>query len=82
MGHNGGTVTQCYSIGRSVGRTTSAGWWGTTDGTIDAVLQHRRGQWHGDFVGGLVGDNGGTVTQCYSTGAVSGGYRHVGGLVG
>ncbi|MCU0917015.1 MAG: hypothetical protein MUC88_21000, partial [Planctomycetes bacterium] len=36
----------------------------------------------GLFVGGLVGDNlQGAVTQCYSTGAVSGG-RYVGGLVG
>jgi hypothetical protein len=43
----------------------------------------------GRYVGGLVGSNGiwlsedagGTVTQCYSTGAVSG-KEHVGGLVG
>ncbi|MBM4029790.1 MAG: hypothetical protein FJ280_30985, partial [Planctomycetes bacterium] len=35
-----------------------------------------------DYVGGLVGENdSGTLTQCYSTGAVSGG-RDVGGLVG
>jgi hypothetical protein len=33
-------------------------------------------------VGGLVGDNDGTVTQCYSTGAVSGTGYSVGGLVG
>ena len=36
----------------------------------------------GDSVGGLVGYNwGGTLTQCYATGAVSGG-TSVGGLVG
>jgi len=35
----------------------------------------------GSFVGGLVGENEGTVTQCYSTGAVCGGLG-VGGLVG
>jgi hypothetical protein len=35
----------------------------------------------GNYVGGLVGDNRGTVTQCYSTGTVSG-YGYVGGLVG
>ena len=29
----------------------------------------------GDYVGGLVADNGGTATQCYSTGAVSGSSR-------
>jgi len=35
----------------------------------------------GGHAGGLVGDNGGRVTDCYSTGAVSGTYL-VGGLVG
>jgi len=35
----------------------------------------------GYFVGGLVGQNSGTMTECHSTGAVSGG-SHVGGLVG
>ncbi len=35
----------------------------------------------GDYVGGLVGRNGGTVSQCYSAGRVSGGWG-VGGLVG
>ncbi len=41
----------------------------------------------GDHVGGLLGSNGGsfigggTVTQCYSTGKISG-YSYVGGLVG
>ena len=35
----------------------------------------------GDQVGGLVGDNEGYVTHCYSTGAVTG-VNYVGGLVG
>jgi len=35
----------------------------------------------GDCVGGLVGQNRGSITSSYSTGAVSG-YRNVGGLVG
>ena len=35
-----------------------------------------------EYVGGLVGDNGGTVTDCYSTGSVSGTEWFVGGLVG
>jgi rhodanese-related sulfurtransferase len=36
-----------------------------------------------DSIGGLVGLNwGSTVTNCYSTGTVNGGYRYVGGLVG
>jgi len=35
----------------------------------------------GGYVGGLVGESGGSVTQCWSAGAVSGGWS-VGGLVG
>jgi len=35
----------------------------------------------GDCVGGLAGQNEGTVTRCYSSGAAKGGYK-VGGLVG
>jgi len=35
----------------------------------------------GDYIGGLVGRNGGNVTHCYSTGSVSG-TGTVGGLVG
>ncbi|MCF7708645.1 MAG: hypothetical protein K9N52_07085, partial [Verrucomicrobia bacterium] len=34
-----------------------------------------------DYVGGLVGWNEGTITSCYATGAVSGGWN-IGGLVG
>jgi len=33
------------------------------------------------MIGGLVGTNGGTVTDCYATGSVSG-LNHVGGLIG
>jgi len=36
----------------------------------------------GDYVGGLVGWKGGTLTRCHSTGTVSGSGYFVGGLVG
>ncbi len=36
----------------------------------------------GSHVGGLVGDNRGTVADCYSTGTISGYWWSVGGLVG
>ena len=36
----------------------------------------------GSVVGGLVGENNGSINNCYSTGTVSGGRMHVGGLVG
>lgn len=38
----------------------------------------------GDYLGGLVGNNEGTISSCYVTGSVSGGYieDYVGGMVG
>ena len=81
VGYNDGTVTQCYSTGavsravRHVGGLVGYNRW-----HCDPVLQHRCGQRQLGRVGGLVGCNGGTVTQCYSTGAVSGS-SSVGGLV-
>jgi hypothetical protein len=36
----------------------------------------------GDYVGGMVGDNWGTVNNSYSTGSVTGHFGRVGGLVG
>ncbi len=36
----------------------------------------------GDYGGGLVGDNEGTITNSYTSGSVSGGYYNIGGLAG
>ena len=47
---------------------------GLTDPNVDAGT--------GDNVGGLVGYNYGTVSNCYASGAVTGTDYHVGGLVG
>ncbi len=35
-----------------------------------------------DYTGGLIGQNNGTITNCYATGAVSSDYLNVGGLIG
>ena len=42
------------------------------------------GEYHSYYLGGLVGENNGSVSRCYSTGSVKGGDRswRVGGLVG
>jgi hypothetical protein len=37
---------------------------------------------NGDYVGGLVGENYGSISNCYSTGSVGGAEDYVGGLVG
>jgi hypothetical protein len=85
VAYNYGAVTDCYSngdvsgsgagaVGGLVGRNTGgAVTQCCSSGTVSGT--------GGDDVGGLVGDNGGTVTDCYSTGAVSGN-SFVGGLVG
>jgi hypothetical protein len=87
VGHNGGSVAQCYSTGvvsgsgqhGSIGGLVGYNWGALTQCYSTGVVSGT------DHVGGLVGENGygviGTVTQCYSTGTVSG-KDFVGGLVG
>jgi len=95
VGSNGGTVTQCYStgavdgdecVGGLAGSNGNGDWLGT-----GGVLTHCHSACtvSGDSdVGGLVGTNLGSVSQCYSTGAVRGTGTSdalsvgVGGLVG
>ncbi|MBN2129785.1 MAG: hypothetical protein JW741_09825 [Sedimentisphaerales bacterium] len=60
------------------------GYWRPPLGTVvkNLAVADVRISGTGDYVGGLVGHNyGGTVTQCYSSGLVSGS-SYVGGLVG
>ena len=87
VGWNPGTVTQCYSTGLVNG----------TGGCVGGLLGQNNGhvtQCYStavvngeDYVGGLVGFNGGCclagdIAQCYSIGAVSGTGFYIGGLVG
>ena len=60
--------------------TMSAGWRGTTRES-DPLLQHGVVIGSGEYIGGLVGQSYGTLTQSYSTAVVSGN-TYVGGLVG
>jgi len=62
-------------FGRLVGNSGSAGQVKNL-GVVDANITGT-----GDYVGGLVGESWGSLTHCYSTGAVSGSYD-VGGLIG
>jgi hypothetical protein len=89
MGENyDGTVTCCNSTGVIVGDYQVGGLVGL-NGSFNTgasvVYCFSTGAVYGnDYVGGLVGQNYayGEVTQCYSTGAVSGDGNDVGGLVG
>jgi len=81
-GQNSGEVTNCYSNGTVTGYRDVGGLVGINAGSISS--SYSSGSVSGtDHVGGLVGDNrSGTVTQCFSTGTVSGVYGYIGGLVG
>jgi hypothetical protein len=83
IGHNDGTVSNCYSTGSVNGQDFVGGLVGGNGGTVGTVSNcYSTGSVNGqDFVGGLVGFNGGTVSNCYSTGSVNG-RGVVGGLIG
>ncbi len=82
VAHNRGAVTQCFSSGVANGGVYVGGlvgyndyYGGTATGCYSAVAVR------GHVSGGLIGYNAGAVTQCYSTGVVTGyGVSHVGGL--
>ena len=84
VGQNSGSVTNCYNIGDVSGKISVGGVVGYNDGAsvtncynTDSVTVTGSG----GRVGGVVGDNRGTVENCYNTGTVSGS-DHVGGVVG
>jgi hypothetical protein len=86
VGDNQGTVTQSYSTGTVSGPAIVGGLVGRNgdDATVvqcysTAAVRGTR-EWS-QCVGGLVGENRGHVTNCYSTGTVDGNHD-VGGLVG
>jgi hypothetical protein len=81
IGHNNGTVSNCYSTGSVNGKGGVGGLIGWNVGTVSNC--YSTGSVNGTtLVGGLVGFNhNGIVSNCYSTGSVEG-YYHVGGLVG
>jgi len=87
VGYNDGDVIKCHSIATVTGDRIVGGLVGSGCGTISESSSG--GNVYGGsgsnsgMIGGLVGSNnrGGSITSCYSTGAVAG-YDDVGGLVG
>ena len=83
VANNSGAVTNCHSTGVLSGGAYVGGLVGYSDyrGTVTGC--HSAGAVRGYTIGGLVGYNEGPVTQCYSTGVVTGADASpVGGLVG
>jgi len=78
------TVDQCFSMGYAASMFRTGGLVGSNEasGTItNSYSTAAVNGGGGNSFGGLVGGNYATVSHCYSSGPVSGGYR-VGGLVG
>jgi hypothetical protein len=88
VGGNGGGISNCYSTGAVTGGDESVyigGLVGLNYGSISDCYSTSTvsGSSWSEYIGGLVGFNneGGTITNCYSIGSVSG-TDYVGGLVG
>jgi len=88
VGENNGNITACYATDSVNGYSNVGGLAGYnygygTVGTISACYATGTVIGTLEYVGGLVGFNGGTttITTCYATGAVSGS-NYVGGMAG
>ena len=86
VGQNfGGSVENCYNIGKVTGSADSSnvgGVVGDNRGTVENCYNTGNIS-GGNQVGGVVGRNfGGNVKNCYNTGEVSGTSNYVGGVVG
>ena len=90
VGANYGEVSRCYSAVTVTGSWTTGGLVGSNgnftfaQGVVRYCYSAGMVRSNSAVVGGLVGENWGTVTCCYSTGAVSGGSSDpwAGGLLG
>ncbi|MDD4261165.1 MAG: X2-like carbohydrate binding domain-containing protein, partial [Syntrophaceticus schinkii] len=81
-GENGGTITNSYATGAVTGAGTYVG--GLVGFNTKAISgSYTTGTVNGKKrTGGLAGENKGTSTICYATGAVTSADDYVGGLVG
>ena len=79
-------ITNCYATGDVKGLHETGGLLGyvlnTSISSCYATGNVTIAQTNRDVVGGLVGRFGGTMENCYATGAVRGGRHVVGGLIG
>ncbi len=87
VGHNSGTVLNCYSMVTVIGVSDVGGVAGFNEGIVANCYNTGMVEASADqaYVGGLVGlNNGGVVANCYNTGNVTGTGNNplVGGVVG
>jgi len=88
VGYNRGIITECYATGNVTGGAR-AGWGGGLIGNNEVpstIMNCYAIGSTADFsiIGGLAGDNTGTITNCYAAGNVTGSTPNVavGGLIG
>ena len=83
VGRNDGKILDCYTTGSVLGSSHVGGLVGLNayTGTISNSYSTSLVWGISSFVGGLAGDNNGTISLCYSIGSVRGD-SFVGGLVG
>ena len=83
VGRNDGKILDCYTTGSVLGSSHVGGLVGLNayTGTISNSYSTSLVWGISSSVGGLAGDNDGTISLCYSIGSVRG-YSFVGGLVG
>ena len=82
VGMNYGDVSDCFATGNVSGRNGIAGLVGRNDGRISSCYATGNANGTGDYIGGLVGYNfEGTISDCNSTGTVTGNLS-IGGLIG
>jgi hypothetical protein len=85
VGYNlGGSISNCYSTGEVSGSWFVGGLVGQTWGGSISHCYSTSAISGSLYVGGLVGSNYGNISDCYSTGVVTGGHNSadLGGLVG
>ena len=79
-----GTVSNCYATGTVNGYESAAGLIGMTGptGVVDSCYNAcdvSEAGTDGGYIGGIVGENNGTIMNCYNTGTVSG-WDAIGGV--
>ena len=81
---NHGQVTSLAAFTASAGGITADNMWGTIEDSFNKGIVSAKGSSYHTFAGGVVGDNGASISRCLNTGAVSasGGISQVDGTRG
>jgi hypothetical protein len=83
VGKNEGSISQCYASGNVSGSLNVGGFAGWNLISASIANSYANGNVMAvEWAGGLVGTNYGSISKCYSNGAVAGNIGTIGGLAG